>query len=146
MRMVIMITKVNLEDIILEIECASETMIPFLDLETGETLYIDDLMQSIEENDRIAERIDSEPERYIRILKKNDINEYYIMLDFIKHLPSKETRSRLFNAVEGKCAFRRFKNEIRFLNIEQQWYDFHDKEFKNIAVNWCNEHNLKYSL
>lgn len=56
-----MITKVNLEDIILEIECASETSIPFLDLETGERLYIDDLTQSIEENDKISERIDGEP-------------------------------------------------------------------------------------
>lgn len=141
-----MITKVNLEDIIFEIECVNETTIPFLDLETGEKIYIDDLTQSIEENDRIAERIDSEPERYIKILTKNDINEYYIMLDFIKHLPSEETRNCLFSAVEGKGAFHRFKNEIRFLNIEQQWYDFRDKEFKNIAVNWCNEHNLKYDL
>lgn len=141
-----MIAKVNLKDIIFEIDCASETTIPFLDLKTGERLYIDDLTQSIEENDRIAERIDSEPERYIKILTKNDINEYYIMCDFIKHLPSEEARKRLFNAVEGKGAFRRFKNEIQALNIEQQWYDFRDKEFKNIAVNWCNEHNLKYDL
>lgn len=141
-----MIAKVNLKDIIFEIDCASETTIPFLDLKTGERLYIDDLTQSIEENDRIAERIDSKPERYIKILTKNDINEYYIICDFIKHLPSEEARNRLFNAVEGKDAFRRFKNEIQALNIEQQWYDFRDKEFKNIAVNWCNEHNLKYDL
>jgi len=37
-----------------------------------------------------------------------------------------------------------FKDKIYQYDIEDQWYDFKDKKYRKIAIEWCEENNIKY--
>jgi hypothetical protein len=48
----------------------------------------------------------------------------------------------LYIAIQGRGAFRRFKDEISELGIEKQWYEYKDKKIKDLVIEWCKEQHL----
>ena len=52
----------------------------------------------------------------------------------------------LAEAIRGKGAFRRFKTTIRFYGVEQRWYDFLADAYKAIAIQWCKDNQLEYTI
>ena len=47
-------------------------------------------------------------------------------------------------AVHGSGAFRRFKDTIRRLDIEEEWYRFHAAALEVIAKEWLEAHGIAY--
>ena len=66
------------------------------------------------------------------------------MEKFIWKLTSEVMQDKLERAIRGKGAFRRFKNVLYNLGIEKDWFEFRDKEYKKIAIQWCEQHNITY--
>lgn len=89
-----------------------------------------------------AEEIDNNFENYIPLPTKYDINEYSMMRDFAEGYPDSEVSSRLCRALYGRGAFRRFKDSVYDMGIEQDWFGFRDGEYKKIAEAWRKENNL----
>ena len=56
-----------------------------------------------------------------------------------------ESYEELANAICGRGAFRRFKNGIRYHRLEQQWYDYRDQAYREIAIRWCRDEGLEYT-
>lgn len=52
-----------------------------------------------------------------------DIRDYDIMEDFVDTL-SGSAHDRLASAIQGRGAFRRFKDVVINMGIDQEWYDF----------------------
>ena len=82
--------------------------------------------------------------RFFRLPSPYDIHEYSIMERFIGSLPEGAIQDRLENAIRGRGAFRRFKDSIYRLDIEQEWYDFRANAYRKIAVEWCEEHGFQF--
>ena len=70
--------------------------------------------------------------------------KYKIMVDFIETIDNLEIKSNLQRLIQGKGAFRRFKNYCSNVNIIQEWYNFRDKRYKEIAISWCKQNELEY--
>jgi len=51
----------------------------------------------------------------------------------------------LKNAIRDSSAFRRFKNAIRYHDLEREWYAYREQAFRKIAIDWCVEHGLEYT-
>lgn len=73
-----------------------------------------------------------------------EINEYKIMVDFIDTIENLEINSNLQRLIQGKGAFKRFKDYCARMNIIQEWYNFRDKRYKEIAIDWCRQNQLEY--
>lgn len=73
-----------------------------------------------------------------------EINEYQIMVDFIDSIENPETKSNLQRLIQGKGAFRRFNDYCFEMNIIQEWYNYKEQKYKEIAINWCEQNELKY--
>ena len=73
-----------------------------------------------------------------------EINEYQIMLDFIDTLDNLEIKDNLHRLIQGKGAFRRFKDYCFDENIIQDWYKYRDEIYKEIAIEWCKQNELEY--
>lgn len=73
-----------------------------------------------------------------------EINEYQIMVDFINSIENPETKSKLQRIIQGKGAFRRFKDYCAEMDIIQEWYNFRYKRYKEIAISWCKQNELEY--
>ena len=71
------------------------------------------------------------------------IHEYDIMESFVNTL-SGPANEKLAHAIQGRGAFRRFKDIVYDLDIDQQWYDYQANAYKRIAARWCDENDIDY--
>jgi hypothetical protein len=149
---------VLLKDIIDALEMQLDESSSFLDLDTGrvETVSNDLLGETDdylgEEPDlpawqkqewEIAKRIAS-TDRFRPLPNKFDVHEWAIMQDFSNSLPSDRVRQELLNAIHGAGAFRHFKDTLRRHQIESAWFQFRAQALRQIALNWCEEHHIRW--
>ena len=110
--------KIKLEQVIEAIETADDAFTYFYDTQTGETVYLQDEIITGERNEELEELIENSPRgRFLRFPTKYDIHEYSIMESFVESLPPGKARQELAHAIRGKGAFRRFKNGIYFIEL-----------------------------
>ena len=141
--------RVPLQVVIDAVESADNEWNQFLDIATMETvsvpesLFIDNFGDEYQElSDMIDEGFNS---RFFRLPSPYDIHEYSIIERFIWSLPEGVIRDRLENAIRGRGAFRRFKDSIYRLDMEQDWYDFRANAYREIAVEWCEDHGFQFA-
>lgn len=97
-----------------------------------------------EYEDLTEDEIDELFEASIILPTQHEINEYQIMVDFIETIDNLEIKNNLQRLIQGKGAFRRFKDYCFDENIIQDWYKYRDERYKEIAIEWCKENELKY--
>jgi hypothetical protein len=144
---------VRLRDIIEAMEMQSDEMLSYLNVRTGETVTLMD-ESSIESGEyeslfgiEAAEEARAklkEKENLIALPDRFEINEYRIMEYFALSITPVKTSNTLLVAIQGPGAFRRFKDLIKTLEVEQEWYDFRNREYEKIAVEWCEYHGIEY--
>jgi hypothetical protein len=130
----------------------------YLSLKTGEVISVsDEDFRTAEEDEPIEHLPDWQQESvktaidvlekfkdYKELPTKFEINEYEMMDNFSYEVKDQRNREVLFDAIRGRGAFRRFKDQVGYMGIEQDWYTFRDERYKEIAIAWCKNHNLKY--
>ena len=136
--------KVKLDVILDAIEMADDNYTYFLDLETGESVFLADELITGLDNEGLDHEIEENPKRYLRLPTKFEIHEYHIMEEFIWTLKGKRA-DKLECAIRGRGAFRRFKDMVDRMGISQQWYDFQSEYYRKLAIEWCQEHGLEYT-
>ena len=124
---------VDVNKIIEALEMVNETSTAYLNLDSGEIVWLSDFMDSIE-SEELADRI--EYGNFERLPTQYEINEYEMIENFIKRITGTKIRNDLMTGISGKGIFRRFKNSIRFYGIENEWYEFRDKAYRNLAKDW----------
>jgi len=65
------------------------------------------------------------------------------MEEFIYELPEGKNRDVLERAIQRRGAFRRFKDKLYNLNLEQQWYSYKDTAYERIARQWCERYEIE---
>ena len=148
---------VNLEEVLEAIKMRTRDSNYFYNKKTGEIHYItDDELRDAEDGIDISEYPEWQQEslktaidifstdNYIKLPDDYEINDYKIMEDFCYSIEDKELRNEMTNAIDGKGAFRIFKDKIYEYDIADEWYDYQDKRFKEIAIEWCERHNIEY--
>ena len=97
-----------------------------------------------EDGNLTEDEIDELFEESIILPTKYEINEYQMMGDFIETIESPEINNNLQRLIQGKGAFRRFKDYCAEMDIIQDWYKFRDERYKEIAIDWCKQNELEY--
>ena len=93
---------------------------------------------------RIAKEIIEETGYYIDLPTKFDIDDYSIMEKFCLSLNDSEMSDTLYGLIEGRGAFRRFKDAIQEYGIVDDWYKYRNDALKQIAVEWCRENRIEF--
>lgn len=133
--------KVKLSDIIDAIEMMDQYSEYFLDKETGEIEWVSDMTMTQDEKEEIYDKLDEHG--FYRLPTSFDIRDYDIMADFVNTL-SGTAHERLASAIQGKGAFRRFKDAVIRMGIDKDWYDYQASVYKRIAAEWCEENGIDY--
>ena len=137
--------KIKLQQVIQAIEEADDVFTSFLDTKTGKTVYLADPLMTGETDETLAAEMEDTPERFLRFPTKYEIHQYRIMEDFIDQLSPGKAQEELAYAIRGKSAFRRFKQSVRFHGLEQHWYDYLAKAYRELVIRWCAEEGLEYT-
>ena len=136
--------KVKLDSILEAIESASDAFEYYLNKDTGEVIMLSDPIYTGEDDTELRDEIEDNWESYYQLPTKFDIHEYSIMENFIEEMPDGNIKETVKCAISGRGAFRIFKDAIYRYNLENRWYEYQAKAYKNIAIEWCKERNLKY--
>ena len=136
--------KVKLDDIVIAIRDVNEATSNFYDREEQQIITLDYFGNSSEENQKLANMIENDSERYLSFPSQDEIRPYDMMEDFIETLPPGKAEEKLAEAIIGKGAFRRFKDTLYDLDLSDSWYKFQDEAYRQLAIDWCEENNLEW--
>ena len=137
--------EIRLEQVLDAIECADDAFTYFYDTQTGETVFLSDPIITGKSNEELEALIENSGGRFLRFPTKYDLHEYRIMEDFAYSLPDGAARQELIYAICGRGALCRFKNGICYHRLEQQWYDYRDLAYRQIAIRWCEDNEIAYT-
>jgi len=112
----------------------------FLNLVTGEVVFLSDYLGLSDEDERLLEEIDGSND-YVAIERIPSYVAYQWMVDFVDEMvaPSDEDAAeKLSLALNGKGAFRRFKDTLHRVDEQwlQTWYQWRDKGLKAAVDEW----------
>ncbi len=131
--------KIDLDELCYALDDASYDNAYYLDLDTGGLLLISDYMDS-EEVEELSRRLEEEPERYELLPKASSHEGYREMEEFIATVQDERLAELLEVAIDGKGAFRRFKDVLgRFPNDQERWFRFREQRAMERALEWLEE-------
>ena len=112
----------------------------YLNLVSGKVVFLSDDLDLSEEDERLSEEID-ESDDYVAVDRISSHEAYQWMVDFVDEMvaPTDENAAeKLSIALEGKGAFRRFKDTLYRVDEkwQQAWYQFRDKQLKDAVEEW----------
>lgn len=81
-------------------------------------------------------------EDYIPLPDQYEIHEYSMMEDFVYEHTTGKVQEHLEHAMQGRGAFRRFKDKLYDLDLEKKWYKFRDEAYEKIAREWCEKYKI----
>lgn len=146
--------KVNISELVSEMDLGDNyELTAYLDTETGEIISMpDNVMWAAEEGgEAVADLADWEKEllrtaesifgdnenRFLEIPHRQSYEGYNLMVAFAETVHSKGLREKLAIALDGKGAFRRFRNVLNDHPDElERWYAFKDESMREEAVRW----------
>ncbi len=152
--------KVDLSELIFEMELGDNMeRSGYLDTETGEIIDMpDDIMRAVEDGEsesalverdedlaETAEQILSdEQNRFLPIPKRESREGYEIMVAFAESVKNKGLQEKLSIALDGKGAFRRFRDVLNQHPDElERWYTFKDDWMREESVRWLLENGIE---
>ena len=154
--------KINIQKIVDELQMRFIDTIVYYNKVTGEILNVQDDDFRIVEDDDFENNIQDYPEWQREHLKEvydllyNDVDNYIavpnnfkikdsdIMEEFIETISNNNKRIQLENCMWQKGMYRKFKDKLMEIGLENEYYKFYDEKLKEISIEWCKENNLEY--
>nr|WP_144926369.1 UPF0158 family protein [Paenibacillus bovis] len=151
--------QVKLIDILDGMEMQSEESSAYLNLETGEIVFMsEELLMMAEDREEfdhlsdwqqgemeIAIDIEENFEKYAQLPTSYDINDYDIMERFCYNVSDDTKRDTLLSVIKGKGAFKRFRDNVERFGLVDEWYAYREEKYKEIAVEFCEKHDVEYT-
>lgn len=115
----------------------------YLDLETGEVLYLSEFM-----DEGVAEELESRivegcRGRYVSVPCESSGEGYRDMEDFIVTVVDAGARERLFEAISGRGAFRRFRDVLLdYPELRERWFGFKDGRVLERVHEWLESEGI----
>jgi hypothetical protein len=128
---------INWSDLEIAFERNSPEQESFLDLENGDLLAIGE-----GEPDAAARRarVAKNPERYLRIDPASSREQYRWMERFVSAVQDQPLRERLLVAIDGKGAFRRFKDVLLAFPAERERWFAYRSELLHLHIQTWLDH------
>ena len=107
-------------------------------IETGQIFYNSDFGDS----DELPEYIDDDPDKYIEIPHKNELNlGKPLVLEFSAMYLS-DNLEKVNSFFLKKGAYSKFKNLLESKGLLDKWYQFEEEEQNKALREWLNENDI----
>jgi len=111
----------------------------YLHLATGEVLRVVDGVADPQMHVRIAS-----DGNYLRVDPVSSREQYRWMERFIPMVDEPDLRGKLAQAIDGKGAFRRFKDVLmNFATERERWFAFRSERLRTFMEAWLNAHAIQ---
>ena len=139
--------KIDVNMLASALEDHSETYNWFLDKQTGEIIMCADEFNRDAWNRQDAEKIESQPERFLCIEPLESHESFGVMEEFVAELKDDEPKKVLLNSMNWRRPFQAFKDTLLgYPDLRQQWLEFHNQWMLEKAKEWIQEEQLEAEL
>lgn len=147
---------VSLRDVVDALDLQSDELQSYLDPNTGEIITFNDEEARLAESGEwstVPEWMKEflpkvkralEDDRILELPDQVHIDEWRMMQEFALEEEHCRCRAELDSAVHGAGAFRRFKDAIRRLGLEDSWNKYREAAFEQVARDWLEENGISY--
>lgn len=148
--------KPKLSDIVDALDMHLDEATYYLDRQSGEVLLITDEIVSALNDGRtdlpdwmveavvVARRVAEQPDRHLELPSQWDIDEYSMMGRFAGSRESDAHCDALTSAIEGRGAFRRFKDTAHRIGQIDAWYAYKAAAMEQAAIDWLEGQGIDY--
>jgi len=134
--------KIDLDELCSAMENSSYEHEYYLNLDNGEILFLSEYMDD-EETRKLKDQIEEDFDRYERIPKAESHEGYDDMVDFIATVKDEHLAELLEVAINGKGAFRRFKDVLlNYPEERERWFQYRDDRTQERALEWLDDINV----
>ena len=155
---------VKLDDVLDQIGfCGSLEIHGWLNRKTGEVYSLSDMDDHFEEDDAeddVEDNLENLPEwqradaakraeirrsaDWIALPGQFDIDEYRFMRNFILEKTAESVQKDLLQSINGRGAFRYFKDTIHRHGIQDEWFRYRDDRLKQFVKSWLESEEIEY--
>ena len=135
--------KVLLQDVIDAIE-QTDSSHEFYYYPLEEIIFLVNDGQIISDLEELQDKKLDDLDDVISLPTQQERNDYGIMEDFIAQVEDQTAYEWLTNSIKGRGAFRMFRATLNRFNLTNDYYQFRDDAYEEIAINWCNEYGIEY--
>ena len=125
----------TLKELAEELQCVPDEAAAYYDTVKKEFVlalnYEDEYFPLIDDMD--------EKDEMIALPDSFEINDKKMMLRFAQYNSSDE----LLSTLHGRGLYRRFKDKVYELGLDEEWYKFRDEWYLDVVENWCKRNRLK---
>ena len=149
----------RLSELIMALDMPTEEFRTYFDRKTGTLVSVESIMLSSledgeeenpddfsdwqkEEYETAREIVADDSGRFIPPPDKYEFHEYRVMEEFIRSIEDKKAANQLWRAIDGRGAFRYFKDTLHRLGIQQLWYDYLEEAQREFVIEWAEENNV----
>jgi plasmid maintenance system antidote protein VapI len=136
---------IKLDELIQALQMQSDSFTSFLHVKTGiiETILRNGC-DTDEEEAEILAQIEDNPEEWLDLPDRFEIDEYQMMVEFAANQSNANHQEQLQAAIHGRSVFQRFRRTTNQLNLTQDWYKFRDQCYLDFAKQWCRDNELTW--
>ncbi|KXA94752.1 hypothetical protein AKJ65_03550 [candidate division MSBL1 archaeon SCGC-AAA259E19] len=140
--------KVDLDDLCWAYEDAYLGNSYYLDIETGEVLFFSDNLTGTEGGPEGIEEIEDEVgDRYIALPRTSPREGYRDMEEFIETVEDEDLKEKLSIAIDGKGAFRRFKDVLnQYPDERERWFEFKGNRTEKRVRRWLEAEDIRREI
>lgn len=136
--------RVYLRDVMDALDAATDsTVFVFSKRRNRVLLFVEGSVADELEKNLTLEDALNDSDSYIPLPREYEIHEYQIMENFVNSLEDEDEARELLNSMQGKGAFRRFKEKVSLLSLEDRWYNHREEAYEKIALEWCVKNGVK---
>ncbi len=135
--------KVLLQDVIDAIE-QTDSSHEFYYYPLEEIIFLVNDGQIVSDLEELQDKKLDDLDDVISLPTQQERNDYGIMQDFIAQVDDQTAYEWLTNSIKGRGAFRMFRATLNRFDLTNEYYQFRDDAYEEIAINWCNEYGIEY--
>lgn len=131
------VMKLDVEGLMLALGDTDPTHLYYLDLETGEVVRISEFFPA-DEDEKLMEAIEEGiGKRYLAAPRMLPRESYEDLVDFIETVGDENLKEKLYIAIDGPGAFRRFKNVLLdYPEERERWFKFNESRLRERLAEW----------
>jgi hypothetical protein len=141
------VVPINMRELCWALDDSNLTIDRYIDLETGDIVevfdfddgYFDEDGEEDELEDNVERMIDENPDRFAYIDPLPSFESYRHMEDFIRSVTDPHLKDLLVVAIDGKGAFRRFRDVLLgYSEEEERWFEFKNAKMLDVSMDFLD--------
>ena len=150
---------VSLREVAEQMDLPDPDWTVYLHRKTGELVLVtgDDVraLESMEEGDSQVPRWQAEnlpkvrealsSEDYLALPGKDEFDEYRLMQRFASAIEDVKVSEKLLRAIQGRGAFRYFKDTAREHGMLDAWFECRDRALEELAAEWLEANGIEFT-